>query len=376
MPCPEAMLRIRTGIRSVAVGPATFYISSRAVMKFLDLAKITVRSGSGGNGAVSFRREKHVEFGGPDGGNGGRGGDVWIEAVDDLNTLIDYKFRKFAAARNGQSGMGRQRCGAKGDDIVLKVPTGTVVLDEDCQRMLVDLSRSGQKELLVPGGKGGFGNQHFKSSTNQAPRHANPGRTCVERTVWLRLKLVADAGLLGLPNAGKSTFLASCTNARPKVAGYPFTTLHPNLGVASVGDTEFVLADIPGLVSGAHEGRGIGDRFLGHVERCNVLVHLVDATSPDVASDYKTIVDEIQAYGHDLVKKSHITVLSKIDALADSESQSQRRQLERACGETVEMVSAVSHEGLSKCLWRISKHIQLARQDRSIESGKPKSWSP
>ncbi len=345
-------------------------------MKFHDLAKITIRSGSGGNGAVSFRREKHVEFGGPDGGNGGRGGNVWIEAADNLNTLIDYKFRKFASAQDGDAGMGRERTGKKGDDIVLVVPTGTVVMDEDCQSALVDLSISGQRELLLPGGKGGFGNRHFISATSQAPRHANSGRPGVERTVWLRLKLVADAGLVGLPNAGKSTFLASCTNARPKVADYPFTTLHPNLGVVSVEDTTFVLADIPGLVSGAHEGRGIGDRFLGHVERCAALVHLVDSTSDDVVSDYQAIAAEIKAYGNDLVHKPRVIALSKIDALTDSEKLAKRHQLEEVCGHAVELVSAVSREGLLRCLGQIAMCIEDVSNELSVVNGKHNSWKP
>jgi len=263
-------------------------------MKFLDLAKVYVRSGAGGNGAVSFRREKYIEYGGPDGGDGGRGGDVWAETVEGLNTLIDYRYQQHFFAQNGKGGAGRQKTGRGGDDIVLKVPVGTEVLDEDQETLIADLTKLGQRFRLAEGGNGGFGNLHFKSSTNQSPRRANPGQECVERTLWLRLKLIADVGLLGLPNAGKSTFLSVTSNARPKIADYPFTTLHPNLGVVGVDNTEFVVADIPGLIAGAHEGKGIGDRFLGHVERCAALLHLVDGTADDVAGDYRTIINELE----------------------------------------------------------------------------------
>ncbi|MEC8794720.1 MAG: GTPase ObgE, partial [Pseudomonadota bacterium] len=284
-------------------------------MKFLDLAKVYIRSGAGGNGCASFRREKFMEYGGPDGGDGGCGGDVWVEAVDGLNTLIDFRYQQHFFAKNGQPGMGRQRTGKDGDDIILRVPVGTEVLDEDEETVLADLTELGQRVQLARGGNGGFGNLHFKTSTNQAPRRANSGQPGVERTIWLRLKLIADAGLLGLPNAGKSTFLAATSNARPKIADYPFTTLHPNLGVVGVDNVEFVIADIPGLIEGAHEGRGIGDRFLGHVERCAVLLHLVDGTSETVVEDYQTIIHELEAYGGDLAHKPRITVLNKIDAL-------------------------------------------------------------
>jgi len=284
-------------------------------MKFLDLAKVYIRSGAGGGGAVSFHREKFVEYGGPDGGDGGRGGDVVVQCVDGLNTLIDFRYQQHFFAKNGVPGMGKQRTGADGDDIILRVPVGTEVLDEDQETVIADMTAVGQRVILAKGGNGGFGNLHFKSSTNQAPRRANPGQEAVERTLWLRLKLIADAGLLGLPNAGKSTFLAATSNARPKIADYPFTTLHPNLGVVGIDNAEYVVADIPGLIEGASEGRGIGDRFLGHVERCAVLLHLIDGTSDTVVEDYKTIIGELEAYGGELAAKDRVTVLNKIDAL-------------------------------------------------------------
>ena len=288
-------------------------------MKFLDLAKVYIRSGAGGGGAVSFRREKYIEYGGPDGGDGGKGGSVIIEAVEGLNTLIDFRYQQHFFAKNGQPGMGKQRTGKDGDDIVLRVPVGTEVLDEDEETLVAELMAVGEQVVLARGGNGGFGNLHFKTATNQAPRRANPGQPGVERTIWLRLKLIADAGLLGLPNAGKSTFLAATSNARPKIADYPFTTLHPNLGVVGVDGAEFVVADIPGLIEGAHEGRGIGDRFLGHVERCSVLLHLIDGTSETVAEDYRTIITELEAYGGHLADKPRVTVLNKIDALDDDD---------------------------------------------------------
>ena len=266
-------------------------------MKFLDLAKVYIRSGGGGGGCVSFRREKFVEFGGPDGGDGGNGGSVWVEAVDGLNTLIDYRYQQHFFAKNGQPGMGSQRTGKTGDDVVMKVPLGTEILDEDEETVIADLTRVGQRVLLAKGGNGGWGNLRFKSSTNQAPRNANPGQEGVERTLWLRLKLIADAGLVGLPNAGKSTFLAATSNAKPKIADYPFTTLHPNLGVVGVDGAEFVLADIPGLIEGAHEGKGLGDMFLGHVERCAVLLHLIDATQDDPVQAWRTIRAELDGQG-------------------------------------------------------------------------------
>ena len=286
-------------------------------MKFLDLAKVTIRSGSGGNGCISFRREKYIESGGAAGGDGARGGDVWAEAVEGLNTLIDFRYQQHFFAGNGQPGMGNQRTGHSGADIVLRVPAGTEVLDEDQETLIVDMVNVGDRFVLAKGGNGGFGNLHFKSSTNQAPRRANPGQECIDRTIWMRLKLIADVGLLGLPNAGKSTFLSVTSNARPKIADYPFTTLHPNLGVVGVDGTEFVVADIPGLIEGASEGRGLGDLFLGHVERCSVLLHLVDGTSDDVVKDYQTIINEIESYGGFLAEKPRVTVLNKIDTLPE-----------------------------------------------------------
>ncbi len=301
-------------------------------MKFLDLAKVHIRSGSGGGGCVSFRREKYIEYGGPDGGDGGRGGDVWVEAVDGLNTLIDFRYQQHFFAKNGQPGMGNQRTGKDGKEVVLRVPVGTEILEEDEETVITDVTELGQRVLLAKGGNGGFGNLHFKSSTNQAPRRANPGLAGVERTIWLRLKLIADVGLLGLPNAGKSTFLAATSNARPKIADYPFTTLHPNLGVVGVDGVEFVVADIPGLIEGAHEGRGLGDLFLGHVERCAVLLHLVDGTAEDVVEDYRTIIHEVDEYGAGLADKPRVTVLNKIDALSPEDLAEKTAALEAVAG--------------------------------------------
>jgi GTPase len=327
-------------------------------MKFLDLAKVYIRSGGGGGGCVSFRREKYIEYGGPDGGDGGKGGSVWVEAVEGLNTLIDFRYQQHFFAKNGQPGMGRQRTGKDGDDIVLRVPVGTEVLDEDQETVITDLTEVGQRIELARGGNGGFGNLHFKSSTNQAPRRANSGQEGVERTLWLRLKLIADAGLLGMPNAGKSTFLAATSNARPKIADYPFTTLHPNLGVVGVDNAEFVIADIPGLIAGAHEGRGIGDRFLGHVERCSVLLHLVDGTSETIADDYHTIIGELKAYGGHLAGKPRITALNKIDALDADQREAARQELEQAAGHRVMMMSGVSKEGLTDVLRAVRGEIE------------------
>ncbi|MBZ0123663.1 MAG: GTPase ObgE, partial [Roseovarius sp.] len=279
-------------------------------MKFLDLARVHIRSGAGGAGCVSFRREKFIEFGGPDGGDGGGGGSVWAETVEGLNTLIDFRYQQHFFAENGRPGMGSQRTGRSGADIVLRVPVGTEILEEDGETLIADMTRPGERVLLARGGNGGWGNLHFKSATNQAPRRANPGQEGVERTIWLRLKLIADVGLVGLPNAGKSTFLAATSNARPKIADYPFTTLHPNLGVVAVDGAEFVVADIPGLIEGAHEGRGLGDTFLGHVERCAVLLHLLDGTSGTPIEDYRTIVGELEAYGGALAQKPRVTVLN------------------------------------------------------------------
>jgi len=299
-------------------------------MKFLDQAKIYIASGAGGAGCASFRREKFIEFGGPDGGDGGRGGDVVAECVDGLNTLIDYRYQQHFKAKTGGHGMGSQRSGAKGPDMVLRVPIGTQVFDEDNETLLADLTAIGQRVVLAKGGNGGFGNLHFKSSTNRAPRRANPGQVGIERVIVLRLKLIADAGLIGLPNAGKSTLLASVTAARPKIADYPFTTLYPGLGVVRRDEREFVLADIPGLIEGAHEGHGLGDRFLGHVERCRVLLHLVDATGEHAGRDYKTVRRELSAYGAELDAKPEIVALSKTDAADAEHLKKQRERLKRA----------------------------------------------
>jgi GTP-binding protein len=350
-----------------------FSVLGPSAMKFLDLAKVHIRSGAGGAGAMSFRREKYVEFGGPDGGDGGRGGDVWAEAVEGLNTLIDFRYQQHFFAKNGQGGMGRQRTGRDGADMVLKVPVGTEILEEDGETALADLARAGDRVLLAAGGNGGFGNLRFKSATNQAPRHANPGQPGVERTLWLRLKLIADAGLVGLPNAGKSTFLAAVSNARPKIADYPFTTLHPGLGVARVDDAEFVIADIPGLIEGASEGRGIGDRFLGHVERCAVLLHLVDGTSEAVADDFRTVEAELAAYGHGLDAKPRLVALSKIDALDDAVRAERMAILQAVAGDVV-AVSAVSGEGVEAILRRLRVEIAARRATDAPQDTAP--WRP
>ncbi|MEL7127022.1 MAG: GTPase ObgE [Pseudomonadota bacterium] len=344
-------------------------------MKFLDLTKVYIRSGAGGNGCISFRREKYIEYGGPDGGDGGTGGSVIAEAVDGLNTLIDFRYQQHFFAKNGQPGMGRQRTGKDGDDIVLRVPAGTEILDEDQETVIADLVNVGDTVELARGGNGGWGNLHFKSATNQAPRRANPGQEGVERTLWLRLKLIADVGLLGLPNAGKSTFLATTSNARPKIADYPFTTLHPNLGVVGVDNTEFVVADIPGLIEGASEGRGLGDLFLGHVERCAVLLHLVDGTSETVAEDYTTIITELEAYGGDLADKPRVTVLNKVDALDEEQRAKARRDLEKASGGPVMLMSSVAREGVTEVLRTLRGQIDDDRvRHRPAEEVEP--WRP
>ena len=299
-------------------------------MKFLDQAKIFVRSGDGGAGCVSFRREKFIEFGGPDGGDGGRGGDVVAECVEGLNTLIDYRFQQHFKAKTGMHGMGKNRAGGRGADAVLKVPEGTQIFEEDEETLIADLTAVGQRVVIAKGGNGGFGNAYFTTSTNRAPRRANPGQVGVERTIVLRLKLIADAGLIGLPNAGKSTFLATVTAARPKIADYPFTTLHPGLGVVRRDDREFVLADIPGLIEGAHEGHGLGDRFLGHIERCRVLLHLVDACGEHAGRDYKTVRQELAAYGAGLDEKVEIVALTKTDAVDPEHLKKQKERLKRA----------------------------------------------
>lgn len=327
-------------------------------MKFLDQAKVYVRSGDGGAGSVSFRREKFIEFGGPDGGDGGRGGDVWVEVVDGLNTLIDYRYQQHFRAQTGMHGMGRNMAGAKGKDVIMRVPPGTQIYAEDNETLIADLTTVGERFLLAKGGNGGFGNQHFKTSTNQAPRRANPGLPGVELTIWLRLKLIADAGLVGLPNAGKSTFLAAVTAAKPKIADYPFTTLHPGLGVARIDAREFVLADIPGLIEGAHEGVGIGDRFLGHVERTKVILHLVSAQEESVSKAYKVIRGELEAYGHGLEDKPEIVALSQIDILTPEDRKKKAAALKRACGHAPMLVSAVTGEGVQEVLRALMREIK------------------
>ena len=302
-------------------------------MKFLDQARVYIRSGDGGAGAVSFRREKFIEFGGPDGGDGGRGGDVVVECADGLNTLIDFRYQQHFKAKTGMHGMGRNRAGGRGADAVLKVPVGTQVFDEESGAMLADMTEPGERVVVAQGGNGGFGNLHFTTSTNRSPRRANPGLEGIERTLILRLKLIADAGLIGLPNAGKSTFLAAVSAAKPKIADYPFTTLHPGLGVVRIDGRDFVLADIPGLIEGAHEGHGLGDRFLGHVERCGALVHLVDATGANAGADYRTVRRELAAYGEGLAEKTEIVALSKVDAVDEATLKKQTERLMRVIRE-------------------------------------------
>lgn len=347
-------------------------------MKFLDQAKVFVRSGNGGAGAVSFLREKFVEFGGPNGGNGGRGGDVIIRCVDGLNTLIDYRFQQHFKADTGTHGMGKDRHGAKGNDVILKVPVGTQVFEEDGETLIADFTEVGQELTLLEGGNGGFGNAHFKTSANQAPRRANPGLVGTEKWIWLRLKLIADAGLVGLPNAGKSTFLAAVSAAKPKIADYPFTTLHPNLGVVTIGERDLVLADIPGLIEGAHEGQGLGDRFLGHVERCAILVHLIDGTQEDVKTAYKTIRGELAAYAEELAEKPEIVVLNKIDAIDPDEVKEKVKVLKRASKAEVFTCSGVTGEGVDKVLYRIVAQMDADKAERDeLERRKAEpTWVP
>ncbi len=348
-------------------------------MQFLDQAKVYVRSGDGGNGCVSFRREKFVEFGGPDGGDGGRGGDVIVECVANLNTLLDYRYQQHFKAKKGGHGKGENRSGAGGADVVLKVPPGTQILDEDNETLIADLTKPGDRVVLARGGNGGFGNTHFKSSTNQAPRHANPGQQGQELYIWLRLKLIADAGVIGLPNAGKSTFLARVSAAKPKIADYPFTTLHPNLGVVRIDNFDFVLADIPGLIEGAHEGAGLGDRFLGHVERCAVLLHLIDATLDDPADAYAIIRGEVEAYGAGLEDKPEIVALSKADAVPKDEMKKKARALKKAAGVTPLIVSAASGEGVTEVLRALVPEIKAMRGDAkkpSKAAAGPTGWRP
>ncbi|MGA8996981.1 MAG: GTPase ObgE [Pseudolabrys sp.] len=336
-------------------------------MKFLDEAKVYIASGAGGNGCVSFRREKFIEFGGPNGGDGGKGGNVVVEAVTGLNTLIDYRYQQHFKAQRGGNGMGKDRAGANGKDVVLKVPVGTQIYEEDGETLIADLTHVGQSVTISKGGNGGFGNAHFKSSTNRAPRHANPGQPGEERTIRLRLKLIADAGLIGLPNAGKSTFLAAVSAAKPKIADYPFTTLHPQLGVVEVDGREFVLADLPGLIEGAHEGTGLGDRFLGHTERCRVLLHLVDGTGEDAGEAYRTVRTELEAYGHGLTEKPEIVALSKADAMTKDAIKAQSAKLKKACKKTPLVVSAQSHEGVQELLRALAAIIEKAQKNSQPE---------
>jgi len=346
-------------------------------MKFLDQCKIYIRSGNGGGGAVSFRREKYIEYGGPDGGDGGRGGDVWIEAVEGLNTLIDFRYHQHFKAGTGIHGMGRNRHGAAGEDVVLRVPVGTEVLDEEREGLIVDLDHPGQRVLLAKGGNGGWGNDRFKGPINQAPYHANPGQDGEERWIWLRLKLIADVGLAGLPNAGKSTFLAAASAARPKIADYPFTTLAPNLGIVDLSPEErFVMADIPGLIEGASEGAGLGTRFLGHVERTAVLVHLVDCTQTDVAEAWRTVRRELEAYGAGLGDKSEILALSKVDALDPDTLKMQKEALEAAAGRPVSLVSGVSGQGVRDLLREAWRQVLARRAEAKVAGETARDWRP
>ena len=345
-------------------------------MKFLDEAKVYIRSGDGGNGCVSFRREKFIEFGGPNGGDGGNGGDVIAEAVDGLNTLIDYRYQQHFTAKNGRGGMGKDRHGANGADIVLKVPVGTQIYEEDGETLLADLTERGQHVVLAHGGNGGFGNARFKTSTNRAPRRANPGQPGEERTIRLRLKLIADAGIVGLPNAGKSTFLAAVSAAKPKIADYPFTTLHPQLGVVNADGREFVLADIPGLIEGAHEGVGLGDRFLGHVERCRILLHLIDGTDGNAGEAYKTVRAELLAYGQALAEKPEIVALNKADAMSADEIKQQVTRLKRAAKQAPLVISAATGEGVADVLRALSKVIEANRRSAAPASAADAAWVP
>ncbi|UYO53992.1 GTPase ObgE [Rhodopseudomonas palustris] len=350
-------------------------------MKFLDEAKVYIRSGDGGNGCVAFRREKFIEFGGPNGGNGGRGGDIIVEAADGLNTLIDYRYQQHFKAQKGGNGMGSDRHGAGGKDIVMKVPVGTQIFDEDKETLIHDFTKVGERFVLAKGGNGGFGNAHFKSSTNRAPRHANPGLPGEERWIWLRLKLIADAGLVGLPNAGKSTFLSKVSAAKPKIADYPFTTLHPQLGVVNSDGREFVLADIPGLIEGAHEGAGLGDRFLGHIERCRVLLHLIDATCEHAGKAYKTVRGELEAYAETLVDKIEIVALNKIDAIEPDELKKQKDRLKRAAKKTPLLLSGVTGQGVPEALRALVAVIGEAPvSDKAIGTAdnpaEAKPWAP
>ncbi len=345
-------------------------------MKFLDLAKVYIRSGNGGAGCISFRREKYIEFGGPDGGDGGKGGDVVVRATEGLNTLIDFRYRQHYFAKNGSPGMGKQRTGGNGKNIILNVPLGTEILDETGENLITEVVKPGDVQTIANGGNGGWGNVRFKSSTNQVPRHANPGLQGEEKTIWLRLKLIADVGIFGLPNAGKSTFLSVISNAKPKIASYPFTTIRPNLGVVFIDNEELVFADIPGLIRGAHKGKGIGTRFLGHVERCSLLIHLLDATSDRLIEDYHTVINELEHYGGKLVFKKRVTVLTKIDALPNDVIKEREAEL-REVTKNIFSVSSVSGEGIKRLLRAIREITDrdAAEVKEKLEEGFPR-WSP
>jgi GTPase len=345
-------------------------------MKFLDEAKVYIASGAGGNGCIAFRREKFIEFGGPSGGDGGKGGDVVIEAVNGLNTLIDYRYQQHFKAQSGVPGKGKDQHGANGKDVVLRVPIGTQVYEQDGETLLADFTDVGQRVTISKGGNGGFGNAYFKSATNQSPRRANPGQPGEERIIRLRLKLIADAGIVGLPNAGKSTFLATVTAAKPKIADYPFTTLHPQLGVVRVDEREFVLADLPGLIEGAHEGVGLGDRFLGHTERCRVLLHLIDGTGEDAGADYKTVRTELEAYGQGLTDKPEIVALTKIDSMTPEAIKAQAAKLKKACKKTPLLLSSASQQGVKEVLRALWKYIDKARDDADTSVAKEEAWQP
>ena len=332
-------------------------------MKFLDQAKIYIKSGDGGSGCISFRREKYEQFGGPNGGNGGRGGDIVFIAKSDMNTLIDFRYTQHFRAENGKGGAGKDMTGRKGETIVIKVPVGTEIIDADKETVLADMTEEGQTIKFLKGGDGGFGNAHYKSSIQQAPRKSTPGWPGEERDLWLRLKLIADSGLVGLPNAGKSTFLSAVSRSRPKIADYPFTTLHPNLGVVKAGDYSFVIADIPGLIEGAHEGKGLGTRFLGHVERCSVLLHLIDSTQDDVVGAYKTIRHELKEYGGHLAKKPEIIALTKMDAIGEELALDQARILEEATGQKALIISSVAQTNIDSTLYKLADIIKAKKND-------------
>ena len=340
-------------------------------MKFLDQAKIFIRSGDGGNGCISFRREKYVEFGGPNGGNGGKGGNVIIKSTEGLNTLIDYRFRQHFKAKNGDPGMGSDKTGRSGEDIIIEVPRGTLILEEDNKEVIIDIMDKDQNITILKGGNGGFGNSHFKNSENQTPRNANDGESGKEKWIWLRLKLIADVGLVGLPNAGKSTFVSTVSKASPKIADYPFTTIHPVLGIVKYMDKEFVIADIPGLIEGAHEGKGLGDRFLGHIERCNILLHLIDVTDEDIINSWKTVRNEMKSYSKELSLKNEIIVLSKSDTLNEKELNDKKEKLKNFVGKEVFAISSVSGDGINNILKKINEEIPKDIIDEYNEGWKP-----